>query len=412
MNAPHLAAAGQRVISLEAAALAYLNILNWSVLPIRNDRAGHKRPACASWKPFQKRRVTPDEIRTMFSKPYLTGVAGLMGEVSCGLYGRDFDQKDAYLRWAAHYPHLAKILPTVQTPRGAHSYAYVPDGEVKTHHFPDGELKGEGGYMLLPPSVHPSGARYTWLISPRPRCAELTLAPDVAGFSRSWTEEIDPSPVHRDTGTQVLRDSGYSGTHVVEKPPGPEAGDAPFSLTDLLRLAQPANQHENHGRLFFLARGIRALELQEGRTWTLHALRREIFAPWYAGNSHLRPEQSRDAYLLEFLAAYEDVQHPLGDGVLDRTWALAIATVPPEAAMQFEDPKIRLLVAWCAQLQRAVGGGAFFLSTRTVAVRLQLASHSTAAMWLHALVKLGILVEVSKGGIEGRSATTFRYVGG
>jgi hypothetical protein len=54
--------------------------------------------------------------------------------------------------------------PTVKTARGAHCYFKYPDGqEVKSQNKIQGEdidIKGDGGYIIAPPSVHPSGVCY------------------------------------------------------------------------------------------------------------------------------------------------------------------------------------------------------------------------------------------------------------
>jgi hypothetical protein len=47
-----------------------------------------------------------------------------------------------------------------------------------------GELRGRGSYQLVPPSVHPSGYLYTWLVEPRSR----VLSPVPSGLQRDRTE--------------------------------------------------------------------------------------------------------------------------------------------------------------------------------------------------------------------------------
>jgi hypothetical protein len=86
--------------------------------------------------------------------------------VSGGLAVRDFDQADAYQKWAAEYPDEAKRLPTVQTARGFHVYGRsnkrlfvkLADGELHIH---------SGHYVVLPPSLHPNGKLYRW-VNPLP----------------------------------------------------------------------------------------------------------------------------------------------------------------------------------------------------------------------------------------------------
>ena len=79
---------------------------------------------------------------------------------------------------AAHAP-LPRTV-TCDTPRGgAHYYFQVPDGGSLTNArgaLPAKiDIRGEGGYVLAPPSVHPNGGVYGW----RSGCAPSDLEPAV-----------------------------------------------------------------------------------------------------------------------------------------------------------------------------------------------------------------------------------------
>ncbi|MCG2796630.1 MAG: bifunctional DNA primase/polymerase [Actinomycetia bacterium] len=51
--------------------------------------------------------------------------------------------------------------PLVMTGRGFHLY-FKADGRVKTWRLPWGEVKADGGYVVIPPSIHPDGTKYFW----------------------------------------------------------------------------------------------------------------------------------------------------------------------------------------------------------------------------------------------------------
>ncbi len=56
--------------------------------------------------------------------------------------------------------------PTVKTARGSHHYFFTPE-PVRTVKSASGlELRGRGSCVVLPPSIHPTGAVYEWEISP------------------------------------------------------------------------------------------------------------------------------------------------------------------------------------------------------------------------------------------------------
>src|SRR6201995_2626372 len=139
--------------SLLSEALAY-RARGWSVIPVGKDK---KPPRGFSWKQWQSELPPERSVRDWFQNLQPTGVAVVLGPVSGGLYCRDFDNPTAYPAWATQSPVLAARLPTVVTQRGAHVY-FAADADLRTMDLGDGELRGSGGYCLLPPSLHPSGA--------------------------------------------------------------------------------------------------------------------------------------------------------------------------------------------------------------------------------------------------------------
>lgn len=68
----------------------------------------------------------------------------------------------------------ATHAPTSMTVRGPH--LFFAGLEHATMVLPYGELRGRGAYVLVPPSIHPSGKQYVWLDAPRP--GRLPRVPD------------------------------------------------------------------------------------------------------------------------------------------------------------------------------------------------------------------------------------------
>ncbi len=181
--------------------MTYLSY-GWSVLPLR---ARDKLPDAdllpqlwdetqargrASWKPYQE---TPASVATVSEwlrqKPELN-VGIVTGAVS-GLIVLDLDGVGAVVDACQRG---LPCTPVATTGKGLHVYLAHPGGSVRngTGLVPEVagyDLRGDGGYVVAPPSVHPSGHRYRWLISPR----DATLARPPA-----WLlDRIAPQPESR-----------------------------------------------------------------------------------------------------------------------------------------------------------------------------------------------------------------------
>lgn len=120
------------------------------------------------WKKLQYTRLDRDDeqygLQMLFSGQCNIGVM-------CGRTSRNLFVIDCESPASLHY-HIAQMqkrnipLWVAETQRGGHIYLLCADGEVTnipTGILPDAEIKGSNGYVLAPPSVHPSRKRYTWI---------------------------------------------------------------------------------------------------------------------------------------------------------------------------------------------------------------------------------------------------------
>lgn len=135
---------------------------------------GEKRPALPSWKEYQTNLPSATDVKTWFANG--AGLAVVTGH--CGLTVIDFDDRDVYRRWLTYGEKnlLAKQVSTytyqVETAKGRHIYIWLPNATKSRPLLkPDGkrwgiDIKSRGGYVLAPPSVHPSGHPYRAINSP------------------------------------------------------------------------------------------------------------------------------------------------------------------------------------------------------------------------------------------------------
>ena len=166
---------------------------------------------CRAWQTtawsLEGPSATAPDRRALWDDSKTTGLAVVLGSRSGGLYARDFDEFTSYTRWAEKYPELAQELPTSQTPRpGRHVFARSL-GTCNTRRFVDGELRGEGAIIVLPPSLHLSGKRYGWAIDPfgeLPVIDPSVLVGDVEQVSQERRSAIK-SPKNDTSPTQYIQ---------------------------------------------------------------------------------------------------------------------------------------------------------------------------------------------------------------
>jgi hypothetical protein len=131
--------------------------LGLSPIPIRSD--GTKRPAIATWAPYQQTRADETAARAWFLSDRMN-VALVCGAVSGGLEALDFDSHDAYEAFVelCERSGVGDILQRVRagyyerSPRGAHLLYFCDEPRTTKLARRDEasiiETKGEGGYII------------------------------------------------------------------------------------------------------------------------------------------------------------------------------------------------------------------------------------------------------------------------
>jgi hypothetical protein len=162
----------------EQKAFEYLR-RGWSVIPIRPH---DKRPAIR-WMEFQHRLATEDEIREWY-RHWPEGNVGIVTGAISSLVVVDVDPKhdgdaslEALIREHGPLPHT---IEAETGGGGRHLYFSHPGGVVrnKVGLAPGIDLRGDGGCVVAPPSIHASGKTYAWLPGHDPRKASLASLPN------------------------------------------------------------------------------------------------------------------------------------------------------------------------------------------------------------------------------------------
>ena len=118
----------------------------------------------APWGQYQHERATEDQVRHWFGEHQRHNIAVACGSVS-GVVVLDADSPEA-VRWVVE--NLTRTPWQTKTPRGFHFWYRCPTVRVGNKARVETragrlalDLRGDGGYVIAPGSVHASGARYS-----------------------------------------------------------------------------------------------------------------------------------------------------------------------------------------------------------------------------------------------------------
>jgi len=142
---------------------AALRCIARGVAPIPVHRDARKNPYLSTYTEFYMRLPTWEQWRRWANRWPCCNVALITGY--WGLVALDFDTYEAYYSWGEGPGRGVRGQTwTVQTARGYHVWLdFQGDpGESRSFTYQDHEvlLRAKGGYAIIPPSIHHTGARY------------------------------------------------------------------------------------------------------------------------------------------------------------------------------------------------------------------------------------------------------------
>lgn len=378
------------------AALSYLD-RGFSVLPVNR----HKAPAVRRWGQYQTRLPTEAEVRQWFKRTDLAGVGVVCGSVSGDIGCRDFDAVDPYEIWTLRNPKLATVLPTARTGRGFQVWAVMPG--AKYADFGDGELRVGNKHMtVLPPSMHPSGRRYEWIV-PMGKTIPV-IDPVEAGFLP--VVDAQKSPIERENNntsckSDALGICGKQFTNLLELDI-----DAQF-VANSIALSRPTGEGQRHRAIFQF---IRLLHRNQDLQDIDPSFLKSVFRQWFA--AALPNIRTRDFVTNwgDFVSGWPKVKHPHGQGPMGELLNQYTPEDEPAAAAEYDHPGARKLVWLCRELQREKGAGVpFYLSTRGIAPMVDV-SHVSVSAWLSAFCADGVLRQVTAASRAKHKAAEYVYL--
>ena len=128
----------------------------FSVIPVGRN----KRPLFA-WKEFQARQPSEDELLAWWADYPQANLALITGSVS-GVWVVDADGPQG-AEWISK--NLPRTSVYAKTAKGLHAYFKIPEGvsvQNMVRLAPEVDVRGEGGYVVVPPSIHDTGVIYEW----------------------------------------------------------------------------------------------------------------------------------------------------------------------------------------------------------------------------------------------------------
>lgn len=190
-----------------ASARWYIENLGWSIVPV--EKQG-KTPL-VKWATYQLRRATMPELAEWEAQWPDANLGVVTGAIS-NLIAVDIDPRhggdvgfDSLISDDRRLPHTVES----QTGGGGRHILFQHPG-VPIHNkagdksiAPGVDIRGDGGYIVIPPSIHPSGKAYDWELSSRPNKVRIAPLPD--WLLRKLTESTRPQPTTDPQGTNWAR---------------------------------------------------------------------------------------------------------------------------------------------------------------------------------------------------------------
>jgi hypothetical protein len=256
----------------------------------------------------------------------------------------------------------------------------------------DGELRGNGAIVVLPPSLHESGANYQWLNPPR---AQLTVVSpsqlDAYSDARLYTCRVQADP------EQIQADPSRPQAN-----PSMTCVELHASIEHVIVKTLPSGPGQRNACLFKLARELRAFLPRETPKSTL----KSIVKNWHRRALPFIRTKGLVETIADFAHAWETVRWPTGT-LWDR---LSSEAANDPYTLGDGDSELDATARIMRALARYHRGEPFPLSARKLGRAIGVDA-KTALARLDVLTFLGLVELVEKGEPRpGGKASVWRWV--
>lgn len=175
-----------------------------------------KNPLVA-WRDYQRKRATPDEVRAWYEKWPNANVGIVTGQIS-NLIVIDIDPahkgEESLADLTDRFGALPATVSVCSGGGGRHLYFAATADPVPVRSrvsvAPGIDVRAEGGMVVAPPSNHPSGGRYRWIV-------DVDAVEDLAAPPR-WLVRLVQSPrPHAGHGVHYWRQLAVEGVNEGER---------------------------------------------------------------------------------------------------------------------------------------------------------------------------------------------------
>jgi hypothetical protein len=134
-----------------------------SVIPIQPR---DKKPLFP-WLQYQTHRASYEQIERWWHDHPKANIGIITGFIS-DLLVIDIDNDEAYPALRNYFPTdrpYSEWIPCASTGKGMHMYFKYPAQPIgnRSGVLPSVDIRGYGGYVIAPPSIHPNGLEYKWV---------------------------------------------------------------------------------------------------------------------------------------------------------------------------------------------------------------------------------------------------------